>query len=286
MADVVTRVAVLYPESKSRVSQVYASIIRGMARDNIELHRRSFVMDSSVDDIRQWLRDEKCNAVVFLGKKGLLFSRRFRIDIPIITGAHVGVLDNRSAVTLAADPKQLLHTLQKMKPSVQRVSVIYNPENSGWLISLAQVEARKMGIHLNAVKSNSMRASGAALKQILVQAETGRDAVWLLLDPIVPVKALLPELLKSAWQKDLVVFSGNPYHVKQGALFALYPNYSDMGRQLVDLVLLDIKRDSTVRHQVVRSLNSAINMRTAAHLGVNMKNIDTSPFSLIFPARQ
>jgi len=114
----------------------------------------------------------------------------------------------------------------------------------------------------------------------------GRDAIWLVLDPVVPVKALLPELLKVAWKKRLVVFSGNPYHVKRGTLFALYPDYSGLGHQLIDLVLLEIKSGVAVRHQVSRSLNSAINVRTASHLGAKTKNIDASSFSLIFPARQ
>lgn len=280
------RIAVLYPESSSRVSQIYESIIRGMQQNGVELSSRELRRDASASDIQQWLNGQKSQAIILLGKQGLQFSEKLHVAIPVITGAHVGVKADRSAVTLAADPAQLLRMLKKLKPDIRRVNVIYNEDNSGWLIGRARIAAKRVGFRLNAVKADSIRESGLALKQIIQQAKPGLDAIWLPLDPVFPVKLLLPELLKTAWDKDLVIFSGNPYHVQQGTLFALYPDYNDLGRQLVELALYEINKTGAVHHEPSRYLKSAINLRTAAHLGIRTKNINVDAFNLIFPARE
>lgn len=281
-----SRIAVLYPESGSRVGQIYASIIQGMQKDGAELHEREFSVHSSVPEIEQWLDGQDFKAVVLLGKQGLQLSDKLQVAIPVITGAHVGVVADRSAVTLAADPRQLLRMLKQLKPEARRVSVIYNEARSGWLIAQARVAAKQAGVSLNAIKADSMQAAGLALKQVVNQAQAGRDAIWLAHDPILPVKALLPELLKTAWEKDLIIFSGNPYHVQQGTLFALYPDYAGLGRQLTELVLRKIKKNGRVSHESSRYLKSAINLRTAAHLGVRKKRLNAEPFNLVFPVRR
>ena len=174
-----TRIAVLYPESGSRVSQLYASIILGMQDSGVSIQSRELTADVSADDIRQWLHDQGSKAVILLGKQGLKFSQQLEVSIPVITGAHVSVQEDRSAVTLAADPQQLLRLLKQLKPGIRRVHVIYNKTNSGWLIAQAQRAAKQSGIKLNAIESDSMLASGQALKQVINQAEAGHDAIWL-----------------------------------------------------------------------------------------------------------
>lgn len=280
------RIAVLYPTASEQVGQIYEQIIRGMAREGVVLLRRSLDEDTEAAEIQHWLKSEGSQAVVLLGKRGLRFSAGLRVDIPVITGAHVGIRADRSAVTLAADPAQLLQTLKALQPGVRRVCVIYNPQNSGWLIELARAAADKLGVTLKAVPSASARESGLALRQILQQAKPGQDAVWLLLDPVFPVKLLLPELLKVAWERDLLIFSGNPYHVQQGVLFALYPDYSVLGRQLVGLALRQVEAGGPVTHEPSRYLKRAINLRTAAHLGISAERAARQGFDLSFPMVQ
>ena len=275
----------LYPESGSRVSQLYKSIILGMQNNGVSIQSRKLTANASADDIQQWLNDQGSKAVILLGKQGQEFSRQLDVAIPVVTGAHVGVQADRSAVTLAADPQQLLRLLKQLKPDIRRVHVIYNKANSGWLIAKARRAAKKSRIRLNAIEADSMLASGQALKQVINQAEASRDAIWLPLDPILPVKPLLPELLKTAWEKNLIIFSGNPYHVQQGTLFALYPDYTELGRQLIELALREIKKNGQARHEPSRYLKSAINTRTASHLGIHVGSQKIKSFNMVFPAR-
>lgn len=280
-----SRIAVLYPESGSRVNKLYMSIILGMKEKGINIQSRKLTSDTSAEDIQKWLHDQGSKAVILLGKQGQKFSKQLDVTIPVVTGAHVGVQADRSAVTLAADPQQLLHLLKQLQPGIRRVYVIYNEANSGWLIKQARRAAKHAGINLNAIEVDSVLASGQALKQVIKKAKTQRDAIWLSLDPILPMKPLLPELLKTAWENNLIIFSGNPYHVQQGTLFALYPNYTELGRQLVELALSKIKQNGHTRHEPSRYLNSAINTRTASHLGIQVESPKIASFNLVFPAR-
>ncbi len=279
------RIAVLYPESSGHIKQLYANIILGMQEHGSNIQSRELNADSAADDIRQWLENQGSKAVILLGKRGQQFSQQLDVTIPVVTGAHVSVQAGRSAVTLAADPQQLLRLLKQLNPGTRRVHVIYNEANSGWLIAQARRAAKLAGISLNAIQTDSVLASGQALKQVIDQAEARRDAIWLPLDPILPVKPLLPELLKTAWEKNLIIFSGNPYHVQQGTLFALYPDYTELGRQLVELALRKIEQNGRPQHEPSRYLNSAINTRTAAHLGIRMGSPGIDTFNLVFPAR-
>ena len=280
-----SRIAVLYPEAKGRVAQLYATIIKGMQADGVSIQSRALSADTQNDDINKWLWEEGSQAVIMLGKQGQRFSQQLNLDIPVITGAHVSIQADRSAVTLAADPEQLLSVLKQLEPGIRRVHVIYSETNSGWLIERARRDARKKGIELNAIRADTIQASGQALRDVLESATAQGDAIWLQLDPVLPIKPLLPEMLKVAWEKNLIIFSGNPYHVQQGILFALYPDYKQLGRQLVELSMHKISKKGQARHEPSRYLKSAINTRTASHLGIQVSNSTINDFNLVFPAR-
>jgi ABC-type uncharacterized transport system substrate-binding protein len=280
------RIAVVYPESSARVNQMYSRIITNMQQhDSVDIQSRSFSIKDSAPDIQQWISEQKSQAVIFLGKKGLRFSLKLSLDIPVITGAHVGVLSSRSAVSLTAEPEQLFHQLKSLKPNIKTVYVIYNETNSGWLIKKAKLAAKKNQLKLNAIETDTIQASGLALKNTLQNIDTHNSAIWLPHDPILPIKPLLPDLLKKSWQSNLILFSSNPYHVQQGVLFALFPDYSKLGKQLLDLALNKINNNSPVQFQASRYLNSAINIRTASHLGIQLSNVQKKHYKMVFPKK-
>ena len=278
------RIAVLYPESSSRASVLYSTIIQSMQeRVDVLIQPRQLAANDSVDDIKQWLAEQKSQAVILLGKKGLRFSLKLTLDIPVITGAHIGVQPNHSAVSLMVDPEQLFRKLKKLEPDIQQVHVIYNEANSGWLIKKARLAAKKNKIKLNAIHTGNIQESGQALKHTIQHLSANKDAIWLSYDPILPVKPLLPDLLRKSWQKKIIIFSCNPSYVQQGALFALFPDSTKVGQQLIDLALSELKKNGPVHFEPSHYLNSAINIRTAAHLGIQLSNIQKDNYLIVFP---
>ncbi len=278
------RIAVLYPEAGKRANQLYITIIKSMREHSTaQIQTRTFSANENPADIQQWLSDEKTQLVILLGKKGLKFSTQLSLDIPMLTGAHMAIKANQSSVSLTADPQQLFKQLKKLQPNIKTVNVIYNETNSGWLMKQAQLAANKNQLTLNAIQADDMQASGPALKSLIHSLNPGEDAIWLPFDPILPVKPLLPDLLKKSWDKNLVIFSGNPYHVQQGTLFALFPDYTKLGPQLIDFALKKLKSTEKIYFEPSRYLNSAINVRTASHLGIQISSLQKDNYKMVFP---
>lgn len=278
------RIAVLYPEAGKRASQLYSSIIRSMQKNKlVQIQTRTFTSEPNTDEIQQWLADKKVQAVILLGKKGMNFASKLTLNIPIISGAHIQVQANQSSVSLTADPQQLFKKLKKLQPAIKNIHVIYNEKNSGWLIKQAQQAARKHHIKLNAIQADNMQASGPALRHLALSLNAREDAIWLPYDPVLPIKPLLPDLLRKAWDKNIVIFSSNPYHVQQGTLFALFPDYSKLGTQLIEFTFKKLKSGDKKTLEPSRYLNSAINIRTASHLGIQLSSLQKRNYKMVFP---
>jgi putative ABC transport system substrate-binding protein len=52
----------------------------------------------------------------------------------------------------------------------------------------------------------------------------------------VNVKVILPLLLERSWEQNLVLFSSKPAHAKRGALFSMFPNHLELGKQLAVMI--------------------------------------------------
>jgi len=283
-ADNIPYIGVLYPESGKRASQLYSTIIKNMRQHNeVHIQTREFAANDSAEDIQQWLNNRKSQAVILLGKKGMNLGKKLTIDIPVISGAHMEVQENHSSVSLTADPGQLFYQLKTLQPDIETVHVIYNNANSGWLIKQAILAANSNEIKLDAIQIDNMRDAGPRLKQLVQKLDPQKDAIWLAYDPILPIKPLLPDLLRKAWDKNLIIFSGNPYHVQRGTLFALFPDYSKLGLQLIELTLNKLDKNKQTFYEPSRYLNSAINIRTASHLGIQISSIQRNKFKMVFP---
>jgi len=280
-------VSVLYPDTSVTHSRLYQTIIDGMVTDsNINIMRKGFGKNTPVNDIHKLITDNNSHAAIILGKQGRELSQKLNIDIPVITGGHILADKDRASVSLAADPARLFQMLKQLQPDTQRVIVIHSAINTGWMIKQAEVAAKEMGLQLLKHNLEHREDISVLFKSILNEARSGRDAIWLPLDPAIPTREILPHLLKMAWEKNLTVFSNNPVDVKKGILFAMYPDYSNMGKQLLELVRTRLQNRDNASPEASRYLNAALNTRTASHLGISVDKQLQSNIKLIFPRRQ
>ena len=73
-------------------------------------------------------------------------------------------------------------------------------------------------------------------------------------------------------------------HVKKGALFAMTPNNVELGRSLAASALGMMSGELRKRGvQPLRELHTAINLRTASHVGLNIGYQQQRTFDLIYP---
>lgn len=279
----VKNILVIYPESRPAYQSIYDTIIQGMQNNTqTTLTITSFNNTTSSSDIEQLITTTNASAVIALRQAGKLFAQQLNLDIPLITGAHVLCEAGKASVSLAADPFILFTRLKHLKPDVKTVYVVHNKQNTQWLIQDAVITANKLNLNLKVFVADDIKKTSSLVTKVIDQAQENTSAIWLPLDPVLPVKILLPELLRAAWNKNLVIFSNNPVDVRKGVLFAMYPDYEKMGTQLLDLALARISGLKPSRPEPSRHLNSAVNSRTAMHLGIRT-DLNKSNFNLIFP---
>ncbi|NOY66790.1 MAG: hypothetical protein GXP13_05205 [Gammaproteobacteria bacterium] len=280
------KVIVLYPEASPVHARLYQIIIKGMQGDNeMVIMPHQFNQHTNKEELKNRISKKQGQAVIILGKTGISLSIELNLDIPVVTGAHILTRQNRSSVSLAADPGQMFRKLKQLSPKVRRVFVIHNEMNSGWLIKLATIAARKQGLKLEPLVIDTPNDITGAFHMIQKKAQKDRDAIWLPLDPAVPTRVVLPELLKVAWKKDLVIFGNNPLDVKKGILFAMYPDYINIGKQLLTMVQSRIKNKTVSQPEASRYLKMAFNNRTALHLGIMLDSQQLEQINLIYPRR-
>jgi putative ABC transport system substrate-binding protein len=163
--------------------------------------------------------------------------------------------------------------------------VVYNPQTNAALIRIAQEAARAQGLELTALEAANLASAARIYETQLASADGRRDALWLPQDAVtVDENTILPLVLKESWTRSLPVFSSSVLHVKKGVLFGMYPNNQQLGRDLAALAL-SMQNGETVRREVtpLRAVRTALNTRTASHLGLNLVVSQQRNFDAIYP---
>ena len=281
------KVVVLYPELPSPYKGIFQTILDGINSQNDFDYRPYPLADNyRLSDLEAFLDRQKPAALIALGKRGYLAVTQLQTELPVIQGALPLVPNGVSGVSLSSDPEQLFTRLKSLVPESRRVFVVYSPQVSGWLIPLAKEAAEKNALELIALPAKTLREAMHRYREVLRSARGRKDAIWLPLDRItVSEEIVLPMLLREAWDKDLVLCSSKPTHAERGALFSMYPDHFGLGQELARFTARQMRAYDRNLVTPLKRLHTAVNLRTAAHLGLNFSQQEEQAFNLTFPAR-
>jgi len=285
-------IAVLYPDIGEPYRSIFSKIIEGI-EENAQARVTSYAVGNNfnAEAISGELKRQDIKVVIALGRNGLKAASALDKEIGVIAGGVVSVpeADVRSGaiLSLAPDPALLLSRLKALSPKTQRVFVVFEPRQNGWLIKLAREAARQQGIELVAQEAGDLKTALGIYQSIFANADARRDALWLPQDSAtVDDSLVLPLVLQESWAKGIPVFSSNVSHVKRGALFALYPNNVELGRNLAATAVGLAVGNPAVRGVLpLRDVLAAFNTRTASHLGLAFSSAQQQGFDLLFPER-
>jgi putative ABC transport system substrate-binding protein len=280
---------VLYPALDEPYRSVFAEIIQGIEEQSKAAARAvplATGADAASDAARlRALRNNK--VLIALGRQGLKAASELAPAPELVVGG-VGALpdaERHAGISLSPDPALLFGMLKTLLPAARRVIVVYNPQFNEALMRRAREAARMQGLELVALEANSLAAAARIYESQFGAADGRRDALWLPQDSTTVDEAtILPLVLKESWSRALPVFSSSVLHVKKGVLFGMYPNNQQLGRDLATLALA-IQNGETVRREVapLRALHTALNTRTASHLGLRIVASQQRNFDAIFP---
>lgn len=284
-------IAVIYPELASPYRDIFNSIIAGIEEGaRLPVHR--YPLDAHGGDagrIAAQLRQRGTKVVIALGRQGLRATSGLEHDVGVVLGGIVSMPEAEqrglTGISLTPDPDVLFARLKSLLPATRRVFVIYSPQHSGWLLPLAQAAARSQGLELVVQEARDKGAALRLYEAAFTVADGRRDAIWLPQDPTtVDEEIILPFVLRQAWSHGVPVFSSSFPHVRKGALFAVYPDNRELGRALADKALgllggAPPKPGLTPLQGVL----TAVNLRTAGHLGLNLAGAPARRFDFVFP---
>jgi len=283
-------VAVVYPDLGEPFKQIFTAIIEGI-EEKLRGSVASVAVSNSAKpaEVAEDLRRRDAKVLIGLGRGGMRIATALAGELAVLVGCVVSVQESEARAfpvyTLAPDPALLLARLKRLMPGVRRVHLVYDPRLNGWLVRLAREAARAEGLELLAQEAGDQAGALRLYAQLLATADPARDALWLPQDPTtVDDNIVLSMVLKDGWNRSIAVFSSHLAHVKRGALFSLYPDNTELGRSLAAAAqrLLGNPRALAAGVAPLRDTRAAINIRTAAHLGLDVAAAQAG-FDLVYP---
>ncbi|MDX2480567.1 MAG: ABC transporter substrate binding protein [Desulfuromusa sp.] len=280
-------ISILYPEVSAPYNTIFEKIIAGIAsEEKLNIHPMPIKNGEAQSQLKKQLLKTNCNAIIALGKRASITAEKLQSGLPTVFGALPYIPDGRAGISLSADPQQQFKTLKSIAPKITTLSVVFSPKTNSWMIPLAEAAAKQQGLKLMTFPAKNLREAMLHYRKILRTANSNTDAIWLPLDSIsADDKVVLPMLLREAWDKDLVILSSKPTDVQRGVLFSMYPDNYGMGQELANLLLLHLEGKADPLISPVKKLLLAVNLRTAAHLGLNFTPQQQRNFDLTFPSR-
>lgn len=283
-------IAVIYPDLAEPFHSVFAKIIEGIEqRSNAHIASYPITNNTNPAELNAQLKRNGTRVVIALGRQGLKTAASLERDIAVVVSGVLAVPEmegrNLLGISLTPDPALLFELLKKLLPGVKRVAVIYNPQHNEWLLKLAREAARVQGLELVVHEARDLASAARLYEAAFLAADGRQDAVWLPHDATtVDEEIVLPLVLKESWNRGVAVFSSSFLHVKKGVLFALYPNNLELGRDLASSALGLLAGESGKRGVApLREVYSALNLRTASHLGVHLGAQQQRSFEFVFP---
>ncbi|MES2125724.1 MAG: ABC transporter substrate binding protein [Pseudomonadota bacterium] len=283
-------IAVLYPNVAEPFRSAFVSMIQGI-EERTRVQVRSYAVDARQDgvELNAQLKRNNTRVVIALGRQGISTASTLDRDMVVLVGGALLLSDSENTgangISLTPDPALLFNRLRTLLPDVRRVIVIYDPKKTEWLLRLARDAARAQGLELVAHEARDLGQAAHLYSNAFAGADNRRDAVWLPHDTTtVEEGTLLPLILKESWNSGVPVFSSNILHAKKGALFAMTPNNVELGRALANSALGLMAGETRKKGvQPLRELHTAINLRTASHMGLNIGTQQQRTFDFIYP---
>lgn len=102
--------------------------------------------------LSRWIDNKNPQMLVALGRRGYNLIQNIRNEKPVVIGALSIKPNGMPGIRLLAGPHILFNALQQLAPNIKRVHVVYS-ENSEWLVQLAEIQSKSMGLVLNKIKA-------------------------------------------------------------------------------------------------------------------------------------
>lgn len=159
-------------------------------------------------------------------------------------------------------------SLLEVVPGAKRVGVVYNPRETQLIVDEGRAVANSMNLGFVSEEVESEAEVPKALGSLRPKI----DALWLVGDRTVLTTQSLQYVFLFAFQNNLPLIGLSEHFVKMGALFAVGPDYEDIGRQSGELAARILSGEEPQDLSLVspRKVLLSLNLRTAEIIGIRI----------------
>lgn len=137
--------------------------------------------------------------------------------------------DNVTGVILDIPLRMQFGLHKEILPNTKKVGIIYSEGNTEKFIDEARFMAGKFNLEIISIRIKEIKELPEAVEKISTLA----DSLYLLYDPLITSSKSVIQgvIILRTFQKGIPVVGFNKWSVATGALYCLYSEYEDIGRQ-------------------------------------------------------
>ncbi len=173
-----------------------------------------------------------------------------------------------TGVCLDVPVEQQFRALLEVVPKARKVGVIYNPDETSFIVDEAKKAANRIGLGLVTYPVHSEAEVPEGLNHLRPRI----DALWLVGDRTVLTTQSLQYVFLFAFQTNLPLMGLSDHFVRMGALLAVGPDYEDVGRQSGEIAAKILRGSNPEEVPVAspRKVQLSLNLRTAEIIGLTI----------------
>jgi putative ABC transport system substrate-binding protein len=257
-----------------------------LARRGFDASLVRYVVGSDVntpEEFRAKAEEIDANVVLALGTTAAKLVKDARTSIPSIFSmvsepAQSGLLNSdaddgtpMTGVCLDVPVESQFESLLDVVPRARKIGVIYNPEETQFVVDEARKAANRMGLGLVTYQVHSEAEVHEGLNSLRPRI----DALWLVSDRTVLTTQSLQYVFLFAFQTNLPLMGLSEHFVRMGALVAVGPDYYDVGRQSGEFAtqILGGRDPETLPVASPRKVLLSLNLRTAEIIGLRIPEV-------------
>jgi putative ABC transport system substrate-binding protein len=277
------KVAVIESRSIAAYDQALDGFAEVMQRRGFRAGLTRFVMGTDLetaDQLNDLVNDMGADLILALGTDAARLVKECDSVIPSVFSmvsepGQSGLLNAggnggtpMTGVCLDVPVEDQFSSLLDVVPEAQKIGVIYNPDETQFIVDEARKAANRMDLGLVTYPIESE----ADVPQALTSLRPRIDALWLVSDRTVLTTQSLQHVFLYAFQTNLPLMGLSDHFVKMGALFAVGPDYKDVGMQSGEFATRILGGSDPEELPVAspRKIQLSLNLRTAQIIGLRI----------------
>jgi putative ABC transport system substrate-binding protein len=233
----------------------------------------------TTDELKAAVDQSGAAVILALGTDAAKLVKEANTDVPTVFSmvsepGQSGLLNagnNGSPMTgvcLDVPVETQFSSLLEVVPRARKIGVIYNPDESQFIVDAARSAANRMNLGLVTYPVHSE----AEVPEALTELRPRIDALWLVSDRMVLTTQSLQYVFLFTFQTNLPLMGLSEHFVKMGALCAVGPDYRDIGMQSGEFAtqILGGRNPEELPMAAPRKVLLSLNLRTAEIIGIRI----------------